>query len=83
MVPIWFPYWNVEVLCLVALINPVTACVQVFHGADMDVVWLQRDLGLYLVGLFDTHQAAILLGSYARSLQGLLEKYCNLQTEKK
>jgi len=27
------------------------------HGADHDVLWLQRDFGLYLVNLFDTGQA--------------------------
>ena len=31
---------------------------QVLHRADMDVQWLQRDCGLYLVGLFDRGQAA-------------------------
>ena len=29
---------------------------KVMHGADSDVLWLQRDLGLYLVGVFDTGQ---------------------------
>jgi len=31
---------------------------KVFHGADMDVVWLQRDFGVYVVNMFDTGQAA-------------------------
>lgn len=30
------------------------AVVKVLHGADHDVVWLQRDFGLYIVNLFDT-----------------------------
>ncbi|CAN0433276.1 unnamed protein product, partial [Ectocarpus sp. 8 AP-2014] len=30
--------------------------VKVFHGSDSDVLWLQRDLGLYLVNMFDTGQ---------------------------
>ncbi len=29
---------------------------QVLHGADHDVLWLQRDFNLYLVNLFDTGQ---------------------------
>lgn len=31
--------------------------VKVLHGADMDILWLQRDFGLYVVNLFDTGQA--------------------------
>jgi len=40
--------------------NP--AIVKVLHGADSDVVWLQKDFGVYLVNLFDTGQAARILG---------------------
>jgi exosome complex exonuclease RRP6 len=29
---------------------------QVLHGCDHDVVWLQRDFQLYLVNVFDTGQ---------------------------
>jgi exosome complex exonuclease RRP6 len=36
--------------------------VKVFHGADRDIIWLQRDFGVYVVGLFDTFQASKLLG---------------------
>lgn len=36
---------------------------QVLHGANSDVVWLQRDFGLYIVGLFDTYHATKVLGS--------------------
>ena len=28
--------------------------VKVLHGADMDIQWLQRDFGLYVVNMFDT-----------------------------
>jgi exosome complex exonuclease RRP6 len=31
---------------------------QVFHGAESDVKWLQRDFSLYVVNLFDTFLAA-------------------------
>jgi len=37
--------------------NP--SVVKVFHGADSDVFWLQRDLGVYLVNMFDTGVSAI------------------------
>lgn len=36
--------------------------VKVLHGAESDVVWLQRDFGLYVVGLFDTFHASKVLG---------------------
>ena len=39
--------------------------IKVLHGSDSDVVWLQRDLGLYLVNMFDTWQAARVLGSFS------------------
>ncbi|KAI8853517.1 ribonuclease H-like domain-containing protein [Chytridium lagenaria] len=32
--------------------------IEVFHGADMDVIWLQRDFGIYIVNLFDTYHAS-------------------------
>ena len=31
---------------------------KVLHGADMDIKWLQRDCGLYIVNMFDTGQAS-------------------------
>ena len=34
---------------------------KVMHGADMDVQWLQRDFGIYVVNMFDTGQAARVL----------------------
>ena len=35
--------------------------VLVLHGADHDILWLQRDLGLFVTNLFDTFQAARVL----------------------
>lgn len=57
--------------------------IKVFHGAFMDMMWLQRDLGLYVVSLFDTYWAAkeLALGKY--SLAFLLEKYIHFRTSKK
>ncbi|RWS16344.1 exosome component 10-like protein [Dinothrombium tinctorium] len=57
--------------------------VKVFHGADMDVVWLQRDFGVYVVNMFDTGQAAKLLNFAHFSLAYLLKHYCGLETNKK
>lgn len=59
-----------------------SSIVKVFHGADSDVEWLQRDLSLYLVNLFDTHQAAKRLGFARLGLAFLLKHYCNIDADK-
>ncbi|KAL0851679.1 hypothetical protein ABMA28_000012 [Loxostege sticticalis] len=56
---------------------------KVFHGAESDILWLQRDFGVYVVGLFDTHRAARQLNLPALSLKGLLAHYCNVTADKK
>ena len=38
------------------------AKIKVFHGAESDIVWLQQDFNVYVVGLFDTFHASKLLG---------------------
>ncbi|XP_014474435.1 PREDICTED: exosome component 10 [Dinoponera quadriceps] len=55
---------------------------KVFHGADLDIQWLQRDLSLYVVNMFDTHQAAKQLQFPYLSLAYLLKKYCNIDPNK-
>lgn len=55
---------------------------KVFHGADSDVEWLQRDLSLYVVNMFDTHQAAKRLNLARLSLAFLLKQYCRLDVDK-
>jgi exosome complex exonuclease RRP6 len=56
---------------------------KVLQGSTMDMIWLQRDLGLYIVGLFDTFHASTALGFPQRSLKYLLERFCSFQAEKK
>ncbi|KAF2278320.1 exosome complex exonuclease-like protein Rrp6 [Westerdykella ornata] len=73
--------WRRRLECL----NEVFAdpsIVKVLHGAYMDIVWLQRDLGLYVVGLFDTYHAARTLGYPGASLAFLLSKFANFQAQK-
>lgn len=41
------------------------AIVKVFHGAEMDIKWLQQDFNLYIVNLFDTFHAACELSERA------------------
>jgi exosome complex exonuclease RRP6 len=35
--------------------------VKVFHGAESDILWLQQDFDIYVVGLFDTYHATKVL----------------------
>ncbi|KAI6656587.1 Exosome component 10 [Oopsacas minuta] len=71
--------------CLHKLLDPFTnpQIIKVLHGADHDVQWLQRDFGLYLVGMFDTHQSSIVLGLPKKSLAFLLNYCCNVTASKK
>ncbi|XP_057686565.1 exosome component 10 isoform X2 [Corythoichthys intestinalis] len=64
-----------------AFTNP--SIVKVFHGADSDIEWLQRDFGLYVVNLFDTHQASRALNMARHSLDHLLKHYCNVDSDKR
>ncbi|CAM6097604.1 unnamed protein product [Calypogeia fissa] len=60
--------------------NP--AICKVFHGADSDILWLQRDFHIYVVNMFDTAKACVLLGKQQRSLSSLLQLYCSVTTDK-
>ncbi|KAK4124489.1 hypothetical protein N657DRAFT_617732 [Parathielavia appendiculata] len=57
--------------------------VKVLHGAFMDTIWLQRDLGLYVVGLFDTYYACDTLGYAGKSLAFLLKKFVDFDADKR
>ncbi|KAJ5891072.1 uncharacterized protein N7473_007300 [Penicillium subrubescens] len=56
---------------------------KVLHGSTMDIIWLQRDLGLYVVGMFDTFHAASALGYPKRSLKFLLKKFVDFEADKR
>ena len=56
--------------------------VKVLHGADCDVVWLQRCFRIYVVNLFDTGQAARVLGLPC-SLAACLQRYCGVKANKR
>ncbi|XP_066931210.1 exosome complex component 10-like isoform X2 [Clytia hemisphaerica] len=55
---------------------------KVLHGADMDIGWLMRDFGLYIVNMFDTGQAARTLQEDRFSLAHLLKKHCDVNAQK-
>ncbi|KAL5730734.1 hypothetical protein ACHQM5_003527 [Ranunculus cassubicifolius] len=70
---------------VVGILRPVFAdpkICKVFHGADNDVVWLQRDFHIYVVNLFDTAKACETLSKPHKSLAYLLENYCGVSTNK-
>ncbi|KAJ2812790.1 exosome nuclease subunit [Coemansia furcata] len=67
-------------------LNAVTAdplVTKVFHGAESDIVWLQRDFGVYVVGLFDTYHASHVLNMEHHSLAHLLRVYCQYDADKR
>ena len=55
---------------------------KVFHGADYDINWLQRDFGVYVVNMFDTGRASRILQYESYSLKYLLLKFCEFETDK-
>lgn len=55
---------------------------KVLHGSKSDIVWLQKDFGVYIVNLFDTGEASKVLGLKG-SLGFLLKHYCDVITDKK
>ena len=56
---------------------------KVFHGADHDILWLQRDFGVYVVNMFDTGRASRILSYESYSLKYLLHKFCDFEADKK
>eukprot|EP00742_Colponemidia_sp_Colp-10_P009710 GILJ01010617.1.p1 GENE.GILJ01010617.1~~GILJ01010617.1.p1 ORF type:complete len:845 (-),score=130.47 GILJ01010617.1:81-2300(-) len=49
---------------------------KVMHGADQDILWLQRDFSLFVTNLFDSSQAARELGRPNLSLAVLFREFC-------
>ena len=48
----------------------------------MDIIWLQRDFGLYIVGLFDTFHASSVLHYQRNGLAYLLKKFVDFDAAK-
>ncbi|EHA8589139.1 protein RRP6-like 2 [Cocos nucifera] len=55
---------------------------KVMHGADRDILWLQRDFGIYVCNLFDTGQASRVLQLERNSLEYLLHYFCGVNANK-
>ena len=58
--------------------------VKVFHGAEKDIIWLQRDFGLYVVNMFDTYHASRKLSRQGgHSLASLLSEFTTFIPDKR
>lgn len=81
--------WIVDTLALreeLQILNEVFTdprILKVFHGANSDIRWLQRDFGLYIVNLFDTYHASRALGLEGHGLAFLLNTYVNFEADKR
>lgn len=69
-------------MCLLRSVFANPAICKVFHGADSDILWLQRDFHIYVVNLFDTARACDVLAKPQRSLAYLLQTYCGISPNK-
>ncbi|KAG0578426.1 hypothetical protein KC19_4G021800 [Ceratodon purpureus] len=56
---------------------------KVMHGADHDIVWLQRDFGIYVCNMFDTGQAARVLQLEGFGLAFLMQRYLEINPDKR
>ena len=56
---------------------------KVFHGADSDICWLQRDFGIYVVTMFDTYIVSKKLSNGSCSLDYLIKKHSNVTVNKR
>ncbi|EPS62558.1 hypothetical protein M569_12230, partial [Genlisea aurea] len=55
---------------------------KVMHGAGNDILWLQRDFGIYVCNMFDTGQASKVLKLERNSLEYLLQHFCGITANK-
>ncbi|XP_074307249.1 protein RRP6-like 2 [Silene latifolia] len=55
---------------------------KIMHGAGNDVLWLQRDFGIFVCNLFDTMQASRVLKMERNSLAHLLVYFCGVSANK-
>lgn len=56
---------------------------KVFHAAYFDIIWLQRDLGIYVVNMFDTYAAGQMLNYNHLSLSALVQRICDYPLDKR
>lgn len=78
------PFDMFEKMHLLNEIFSDSSILKVLHGADRDVMWLQRDFSVYIVNMFDTGlatRALRLQGGFG--LANLVSHCCGLKLDKK
>jgi len=77
------PFEIFEELHVLNRITTNPRIIKIFHGADSDIQWLQRDFSVYVVNMFDTGQAARVLGvPGGYSLGNVLTQCCQVKVDK-
>lgn len=56
--------------------------VKVFYGVDLDIEWLQKDFGLYVVNMFDIYQVVCFFNLGRYLFDYFLKFYCNVDLNK-
>lgn len=56
---------------------------KVFHGAASDIVWLQRDFGIYVVNMIDTFEFMKALNFQKKSYQALVLHSAGINLDKR
>ncbi len=55
----------------ISFTNP--SILKILHGSDMDIKWLQKDFGVYVVNMLDTYRLARRFNQKSNSLASLLQ----------
>ena len=58
------------------------AVLKIMHAGDNDIRLLKRDYGFEFANIFDTHQAASILGCHHLSLSTLISQYLGMELKK-
>uniref|UniRef100_A0A0K0E1A5 HRDC domain-containing protein n=1 Tax=Strongyloides stercoralis TaxID=6248 RepID=A0A0K0E1A5_STRER len=75
--PIWRDMWKLN--------DPFTDpnILKIFHGSKFDIIWLQRDFGIYVVNMLDTQCVMKILNVTPLSLASLIYRYYTVELDKK
>ncbi|CEF67350.1 Exosome component 10 [Strongyloides ratti] len=75
--PIWRDMWKLN--------DPFSDpnILKIFHGAKFDIIWLQRDFGIYVVNMLDTQCVMKVLNITPLGLASLIYCYFSVELDKK